>query len=53
MLEPICTEICEITNSSTMEPLALEVMAEHPENLLPYRDIQFICSPADILYIEK
>ena len=31
-----------------MEQLALEVMAEHPENPLPYREGQFICSPADI-----
>ena len=31
-----------------MELLALEMMAEHPESLLPYREGQCICVPADI-----
>ena len=31
-----------------MEPLALGVMADLPENPLPYREGQFISSPADI-----
>ena len=34
--------------SSATGPLALEVMAEHPENPLPSREGQFICSQADI-----
>ena len=41
-------EICEIMTSSALEPLALEVTAEQPENPLPYREDQLICSPADI-----
>ena len=36
-----------------MEPLALEVMAEYPENLLPYREGQSMCSPADISVHKK
>ena len=38
----------EKTTSASIEPLALEVTAKHPENPLPYRRGQFICSPADI-----
>ena len=39
--------------SSALEPLALEVTAEQPENPLPYREGQFICSPADIILRRK
>ena len=35
-------KICEIMTSSALEPLALEVTAEQPENPLPYREGQFI-----------
>ena len=48
ILEPVDTEICEITTSSAMEPLALKMMDEHPENPLPYEESQFICSLANI-----
>ena len=34
--------------SSTLEPLALQVTTEQPENPLPYREDQYICSLADI-----
>ena len=34
--------------SLSLKPLALEVTPEQPENLLPYREGQFICSPADV-----
>ena len=47
-LEPVGIAICEISTSSAMEPLDLEVTAEHPDNPLPYREGQFICSPSDI-----
>ena len=47
-LELVDAGICEITTISAMEPLASEVMAEHPKNPLTYREGQFICSPADI-----
>ena len=46
-------KICEIMTSSALEPLALEVTAEQPENPLPYRKGQFICSPADIILHRK
>ena len=39
--------------SSALEPLALEVTAEQPENPLPYREGQFICSKADITVHRK
>ena len=42
------TEICEIMTSLALEPLAVEVTSEQLENPLPYREGQFICSPADI-----
>ena len=35
-------------DSLALEPLALEVTAEQPKNPLPYREGQFICSPAEI-----
>ena len=41
-------EICEIMTSSALELLALDMTAEQPEDPLPYREGQFICSPADI-----
>ena len=31
-----------------LEPLAVEVISEQLESPLPYREAQFICSPADI-----
>ena len=34
--------------STALEPLALEVASEYPKNPLPYKEGQFICSPADI-----
>ena len=40
--------ICEIITSLALEPLALKVIGEQPENPLPQREGQFICSPADI-----
>ena len=46
-LDQVDPEICEITTSSALKPLALGVTAEQPENPLPYRKGQFICSPAD------
>ena len=52
-LELIDTEICEITTSSDIEQIVLEVIAEHPENPLPFREGQFICSPADISVLRK
>ena len=39
--------------SLALEPLALEVTAEHPGNPLPHREGQFICSPADISVYRK
>ena len=47
-LEPMGTEICEIAINAAIESLALEVTAEHPENLLPYSEGKSVCSPADI-----
>ena len=47
-LDKIDTEICEIMTSLTLEPLAIEVTSGQPDNPLPYREGQFICSPADI-----
>ena len=47
-LDEIDTEICEITTSSALEPLALEVAAEQLENPLSYREGQCTCSPSDI-----
>ena len=47
-LDQVDTEICEMTTSSALEPLALGVTAEQPKNPLPYREGQFICSPADV-----
>ena len=46
-LEQVDTQICEIMTSSALEPLALEVTAQHPKNPLPYREDQFICSPSE------
>ena len=34
--------------SSALKPLALELTSEQPENPLPHREGQFICSPGDI-----
>ena len=36
-----------------MEPSAVEVTFEQLENLFPYREGQFICSPADTLVHRK
>ena len=47
-LEQVYSEICEIMTSSASEPLALEVTVEYPENPLPQREGQFICSTADV-----
>ena len=47
-LNQIDTEICKITTSLALEPLALEVTAKQPDKPLPYRGVQFICSPVDI-----
>ena len=47
-LDQIDTELCEITIGSVWEPLALEVRTQLPQNQLPYREGQFICSMADI-----
>ena len=47
-LDQTDTEICEITTSSAVEPLALEVTSQQLENPSPYRESKFICSPADI-----
>ena len=41
-----------MTNSA-LELLALEVTAEQPENPLPYREGQFIFSPADVAVHRK
>ena len=47
-LEQIDTESCEIMTNTALELLPLEVTAEQPENPLPHREGQFICSPTDI-----
>ena len=47
-LDQTGTEICKVMNSSALEPLPLQVTSEQPENPLPYREGQFICSPADV-----
>ena len=47
-LDQIDNETCEIITSFALEPLALEVTGEKPQNPLPYRRGQFISSPADI-----
>ena len=47
-LDQTDNEICEIMNSLALEPLPLNVTSEQPENLLPYREGQFVCSPADM-----
>ena len=39
--------------SFALEPLALEVTPEQLENPSPYKEGQFICSPADIWCIER
>ena len=39
--------------SLALKPLALEVTAEQPENPLPYREGQFIHSPADVFVHRK
>ena len=38
----------EIMTSLVLETLAVEVISEQLETPLPYREGQFICSPADI-----
>ena len=52
-LDQTDAEICEIMTSTALEPLTLEVAAEQPENPLPYREGQFICSPVEILVYRK
>ena len=52
-LDKTDTEICEIMTSLALEPLAVEVTSEQLENSLPYREDQFISSPADILVHRK
>ena len=47
-LDQTDTEICEIMTSLALEPLAIEVTSEQPENPIPYREGNFICSQADI-----
>ena len=47
-LDQTDTEVCKIMTSLGLEPLALEVTSEQPENPLPYREGQCICSPVHI-----
>ena len=47
------TDMCEIMTSSALGPLALKVTSQQLENLLPYRESQFNCSPADIWCRER
>ena len=47
-LDQTDTEIYKIMTSLALEPLALEATSEQPESPSPYREGQFISSPADI-----
>ena len=46
-------EICEITTSTTSEPLTLEVTSEQSTSIEQPEASIFTCSPADILVHRK
>ena len=46
-------QFCEITTSSALEPLVLEVTAEQPENALPHREAYLYVLQLIFLYIER